>query len=332
VKLFLRDHLPLVVLEAVQLFAVLLVYWLDGYRDLRTALYSVFLGIVFVGGYLAYRYVANRSLYRTLSETPASMDEALKGGDSAPLPAALDRLLETQYALYQTKLQAAKKARDDHLVFINQWVHQMKTPLSVMRLTLEDRDDARSVSVLEEADRMEQGLETVLHAARLETFDRDFQVGRVSLKAVAEGVVRDNKRLFIGSNVFPEMKVDPDLTVESDAKWLGFLVGQLVTNAVKYSSGSEAAGKVVFASAVRDGEATLEIRDGGIGIPPEDRKRVFQPFYTGDNGRKFRESTGMGLYFAKEIADRLGHRLELDSEVGVGTTVRVVFSSYLTKM
>lgn len=327
-RLFLRDHLPLVVLEIVQLFAVLLVYWLDGYREIRTALYSVFLGTVIVGGYLVFRYYANRSFYRRLSEPLDSLDDSLTGGDSAPLPAALDRLLESQYAHYQTKLKSAEKTRDDHLAFMNQWVHQMKTPLSVIRLTLEDRDDARSVSVLEEADRMEKGLETVLYAARLETFDRDFQVTQASLRAVAERAVHENKRLFIGSNVFPEMKVDPALTVESDAKWLGFLIGQLVTNAIKYSAG--AGKKVTFSSFVRDREAVLEIRDNGIGIPPEDLKRVFQPFYTGDNGRKYRESTGMGLYFAKEIAGRLGHRIELESEVGVGTTVRLAFASYLT--
>lgn len=327
-KLFLRDHLPLVVLEIVQLFVVLLVYWLDGYRDLWTGLYSVFLGIVFVGAYLVYRFYTHRSLYLRLSEPLESLDDSLRGGDSAPLPAALDRLLETQYAHYQTKLKAAEKSRNDHLTFMNQWVHQMKTPLSVIRLTLEDQDDAQSVSVLEETDRMEKGLETVLYAARLETFDRDFQVEPVSLRAVAENAVHENKRLFIGSKVYPEMKVDPDLTVESDAKWLGFLIGQLVTNAVKYSADSGQ--KVTFSSRVEGGEAVLEIRDRGIGIPPADRKRVFQPFYTGDNGRKYRESTGMGLYFAKEIAERLGHRIELESEVGVGTVVRISFSSYLT--
>lgn len=329
-RLFLREHLPLIAVQIAVLFLVLLVYWLDGYRDALTALYSVFLGIVALGGYLAYRYASHRSLYRKLAEPMESLDDSLQGGSAAPLPAAVDRLLETQYGHYQRKLKAAEKARDDHLAFIHQWVHQMKTPLSVIRLTMDNRDDAGAVSVREEADRMERGLETVLYAARLETFERDFQVESVQLRAIVERAIRENRRYFISSKVYPELNVDASLYVESDAKWLGFLIGQLVTNAIKYSAGSEQ--KVTFEASIRGREAALDIRDRGIGIPPEDRKRVFQPFYTGDNGRKFRESTGMGLYFVQEIAGRLGHRIELESEVGKGTRVRVAFVSYLTRM
>ncbi|MFC4306563.1 sensor histidine kinase [Cohnella boryungensis] len=329
-KLFLREHLPLFLLSVVQLFAVLLVYWLDGYRNLLTGLYSVFLGILCLGGYLLYRYYSHQSLYQRLSEPLKTLDDSLQEVERTPLSAAVSHLLQSQYGHYQSQLKAAEKSRNDHLAFINQWVHQMKTPLSVIRLTMEAQGDNRSSSVLEETDRMEKGLDTVLYAARLETFERDFQVESVSLRTVVESAIHENKRLFIGSKVYPELQVDASFYVESDAKWLGFLISQLVTNAIKYSA--DAHQKVTFNAFARNDEAVLEIQDRGIGIPQTDRKRVFQRFYTGDNGRKYRESTGMGLYFVQEIASRLGHRVELESEVGVGTCVRLVFSSYLTKM
>ncbi|RED60602.1 sensor histidine kinase [Cohnella phaseoli] len=327
-RLFIREHRPLIFMQIAQLFLVLMIYWLDGYRHFLTGLYSVFIGLVALTGYLVYRYQAERRLYRTLSEPMAELDDSIQGLGQGPLPEAVDALLQSQYGHYQERIKLTEKARKDHLAFMNQWVHQMKTPLSVIRLTMEQEDDPRSASVLEEADRMEKGLETVLYAARLETFDRDFRVESVSLKTICENAIRDNKRLFIGSKVYPDLQVDPALLVESDAKWLGFLIGQIVTNAVKYSAESHE--KVTFFSFLRGSEAVLEIRDRGIGIPPEDIKRVFQPFFTGDNGRKFRESTGMGLYFAREIAERLGHRIELESEPGTGTHVRIVFISYLT--
>ncbi len=205
----------------------------------------------------------------------------------------------------------------------------MKTPLSVIRLLIEEAKDERSASLLEETERLEKGLDTVLYAARLETFDRDFHVEAVRLRSIVENIIHENKRLFIGSQVYPELQVDPELVVESDAKWLAFMIGQLVTNAIKYSAGSHK--KITFSSSVTDREAILEIRDRGIGIPLSDRKRVFQPFFTGENGRQYRESTGMGLYFASEISSRLGHRIELESEVGAGTSVKLIFTSYLTK-
>ncbi|MCD9021904.1 sensor histidine kinase [Cohnella silvisoli] len=329
-KLFFREHMPLVILHIVQLFLVLLIYWLDGYRNMLTALYSIFLGLVLLTGYLIYRYVSHQSLYRRLSDPMETLADSIQGGGYTPLSDAVNELLQTQYGHYQQQLRLGEKTRKDHLTFMNQWVHQMKTPLSVIRLMMEETKDTRSASILEETDRMEKGLETVLYAARLETFERDFKVEAVSLRAVVESIIHENKRLFIGSKVYPELKVEPELIVESDAKWLSFMIGQLVTNAIKYSADSHQ--KVTFSSSTTSKEAILEIRDRGIGIPLSDRKRVFQPFYTGDNGRMFRESTGMGLYFVQEIANRLGHRVELDSEVGEGTTVRLIFSSYLTKM
>lgn len=329
-KLFIREHRLLILMQIVQLFLVLLIYWLDGYRHFLTGLYSVFIGLVALTGYLFYRYQSEQRLYQRLNEPMGALDDSIQGLGKGPLPEAVDMLLQSQYGLYQKRIEQTEKARKDHLAFMNQWVHQMKTPLSVIRLTMEEEDDSRSVSVLEEAERMEKGLETVLYAARLETFDRDFRVEPVSLKTICEHAIRDNKRLFIGSKVYPDLQVDPRLHVESDAKWLGFLVGQIVTNAVKYSADTH--NKVTFITFVRGTEAILEIRDRGIGIPPEDIKRVFQPFFTGDNGRRLRESTGMGLYFAREIAERLGHRIELESEVGAGTCVRIIFVSHLTSM
>ena len=116
------------------------------------------------------------------------------------------------------------------------------------------------------------------------------------------------------------------LFVDSDAKWLHFMLNQLLSNAIKYSSGSQQ--KILFSSQVEGREARLTVRDYGVGIPASDLKRVFQPFYTGENGRKFRESTGMGLYLVKEICIRLGHRVEIESKVGEGTAVTLIFTSH----
>ncbi|BBI33794.1 sensor histidine kinase [Cohnella abietis] len=328
-KLFIREHIPLIILHIVQMFLVLLIYWLDGYQNMLTALYSVFIGLVLLTGYLIYRYISHKSLYSKLTAPLETLDDSIQGGGSTPLSSAFDELLQAQYGHYRQLLTIREKTRNDHLAFMNQWVHQMKTPLSVIRLMMEEADDERSASILEETARMEKGLETVLYAARLETFERDFQVESVSLRGIVENVIHENKRLFIGNKVYPELLVESGLTIESDAKWLSFMIGQVVTNAIKYSADSNQ--KIIFTSYVRGKEAILEIRDHGIGIPLADRKRVFQPFYTGDNGRQYRESTGMGLYFAQEISNRLGHRIELDSEVGVGTSVKIIFASYLTK-
>jgi len=330
-RLFVRDHLLLVIIQLVQLFLVLLVYWLDGYRNIPTAMYAVFIGLVILTGYLVYRYMSHRPFYRRLSEPLASMDESLqptqlaqRTGIGAPLPIALDELLQSQYLHYHRLMKTWEKQRQEHVTYMNQWVHQMKTPLSVIHLTVQgDDDDPRLASIQEEAERIERGLETVLYVSRLEAFEHDFAVERVSIRRAVDRVIRENKRSFIRHRVYPEAHIEEEIKVETDAKWFHFVLNQLLSNAIKYSSGTQQ--KITFTASDEAGVVSLSIRDAGVGIPSHDLRRVWEPFYTGENGRHYRESTGMGLYLVREVCRRLGHRVELESKVGAGTTVTLIF-------
>lgn len=322
-KLFWREHLPLLLLQTAILFFVLLIYWLDGYRNLPTALYSVFFGYFLLSGYLFYRYVTHKSFYKRLSEPMEIWTERNRRKEAAPLPQALFELLDSQHRRYQEQVHTYERKQREHATFMNQWVHQMKTPLSVIHLTVQEDDDSRLESIREEADRIGKGLEMVLYMSRLETFEHDFHVEAVSLKKIANDVIHENKRLFIRHYVYPKVEIAEGVMVHTDAKWLAFIINQLITNAIRYSSGTRE--NVTVSASQRGDEIVLEISDRGVGIPKMDLKRVYRPFFTGENGRKFSESTGMGLYLVKEVCDRLGHAIELESEQGVGTTVRIIF-------
>lgn len=322
-RLFLREHFALICFTIIQLFVVLLVYWFDGYNDLWTALYAIFLGIVILTGYLAFRYITHRKMYERLTKPIQGLDESIQDLGAALLPAQLNHLLHAQYKFYQQQLKKWERKQQDHLTFMNQWVHQMKTPLSVIELITQDGGDSRLESISEETDRLREGLEMVLYMARLETFEQDFHVDKVSLREVVNEVILENKRLFIRNYVYPEIQVQSDITVETDAKWLRFILQQLLFNAIKYSAGSK---EKIIVSAVSQGRSViLEVRDRGVGIPRSDLSRVFQPFYTGENGRVFKESTGMGLYLVMQVVDKFNHEIRIESEVGKGTTVQIEF-------
>ncbi|MCR2821485.1 sensor histidine kinase [Lederbergia panacisoli] len=318
-RLFLRDHLPLIIVNTLQMIAVLSIYIMDGYRNYLTALYALFIGIFLLTAYLVYRYFTHKEFYRRLSNPIHKLDEVNEILGFTPLPEALTHLLKSQHTKYMNELHLQERKRNNHSTFINQWVHQMKTPLSVIQLITQEEDDERFTSIQEEVDKIGKGLDMVLYAARLEAFEHDFQVGAISLRKIAEQAVTENKRLFIKNHVYPEIQIEPNTFVESDEKWLMFILNQLITNAVKYSAGKSQ--KIM----IQGSEGCFEVRDNGIGIPKSDIKRVFNPFYTGENGRLYRESTGMGLYLVKEICDRLGHGIEIESEVGKGTTVKITF-------
>ena len=262
-----------------------------------------------------------------------TLDESLKTTENKPISEALDQLLQAQYRLYQDELLRVEDRQDEHFLFIDRWVHQMKTPLSVIELTAQTLDEPESSSLREETDRMRNGLNTVLYMARLRTIAEDFQIRPVLLSKLVHEVNQENKRFYIRNKVYPQLKEEkPGIQVETDEKWLFFLLSQLVQNAVKYSTGK--ANRLDISVYERSGEAVLEVRDAGIGIPVADQKRVFHKFYTGENGRKYRESTGMGLFSVKEVAKKLEHRIELESMVGEGTTIRIIFTKtqYLTSM
>ncbi|AYV72025.1 sensor histidine kinase [Bacillus sp. PK3-056] len=324
-KLFIREHVLFIIIQLIQCLLIPFIFWLDGYRGKGVCLYAIFLSVVFLTVFLLYQYVSRRKFYQRLEHSIRTLDGSLETTEAKPISEALDQLLMVQYRLYQEEIQKAEDRQDEHLLFMDRWVHQMKTPLSIIELTAQTLDEPESSSIREETDRMRNGLNTVLYMARLRTIAEDFQIKPVVLSKLIHEVNQENKRFYIRNEVYPQFKEEKQgITVETDEKWLFFLLTQLVHNAVKYSAGK--ANHLIISLYEQSGEAVLEVQDFGVGIPIVDQKRIFNKFYTGENGRKYRESTGMGLYLVKEVAERLEHRLELESKVGLGTTIRIIFS------
>ncbi|KON90435.1 membrane protein [Sporosarcina globispora] len=325
-KLFFKEHALLIAVQIIQFLVILAIYWLDGYRHLLPALYAVFLGLFLLAGYLVYHYLSRRKFYKRLTNELTSLDDSFQSTEASPISQALDHLLKDQYKHYQTKIKALESRQEEHLKFMDQWVHQMKTPLSVIELIAQNLDEPDSSNIREETDRMKTGLNTILYMARLRTIEQDFHIKPVILSKMIHEVNGDNKRFYIRNGVYPNiLQENQNIIVETDEKWLFFILSQLIHNAVKYSRGKS--NRVDISIFEKGGEAVLEVRDFGVGIPETDKRRVFDPFYTGENGRKFRESTGMGLYLTKEAADHLGHRIEFESRAGEGSSFRLIFGT-----
>jgi two-component system, OmpR family, sensor histidine kinase YxdK len=323
VKLFIHEQLSLILVYIAQLFIVLLVFWADGYQNVTISLYAILLSFILFTGYLVFRFSTHRTFYKRLEEPLASLEEFTHDIARTPLAVGLQQLLTSQYRLYQTDLHNYQHKLKDHIQFINQWVHQMKTPLSVIHLMVQDEDEPRFTAIGDELDRLKKGLEIVLYTSRLDTFEHDFYVETLHLETVVRSLTSSQKRLFIRNRVFPSYRIEEGLTVASDEKWLSFIITQIITNAVRYTIHNNR--KIYFSGYKRGQKTILEIQDEGVGIPKSDLLRVFNPYFTGENGRNFQESTGMGLYLVKQICDKLGHSIEIESTVNQGTTVRIIF-------
>ncbi|MGJ7922880.1 sensor histidine kinase [Neobacillus sp. LXY-4] len=322
-KLFIRDHFPFIYFSIVQIVIILLVFWFAGFDNLLIVGYAAFLWGCGLVAYLFFRYLSQSAFYKKLSNSPNSLEESITKTNYTPLGIAFDQFAENQFRHYQSQLSFWEEKQQERTTFMNQWVHQMKTPLSVIELIIQGEDDPRFESIAEETHRMRKGLEMALYTSRLDTFTEDYFVEEISLVDVIDKVVIENKHYFIRNYVYPEVKVDRGIKVRTDSKWLRFIVDQLLTNAIKYSAGTRE--RITITAFFKGNNPILEIRDRGVGIPAADLPRVFLPFFTGENGRVFKESTGMGLYLVKQVVAKLSHEIEIKSEVGQGTVVRLIF-------
>ena len=179
---------------------------------------------------------------------------------------------------------------------------------------------------------MNEYVEQVLYVARLDSFSKDYLVQEISLKAVIQPVLRSQANYFIQKNLHYAVEGE-DQQVLTDEKWLGFVIGQILSNALKYT---RTGGIHIYLknSPVRNYVSnitpttpiTLVIEDTGIGIRAEDLPRIFEKGYTGVNGRESNRATGIGLYLCNKIMNCLGHRIYAVSEEGKGTKVFLEFS------
>ena len=222
-------------------------------------------------------------------------------------------MLRKLKAVFDRNLTSWQNERRESMDYYTTWVHQIKTPISVMRMTLQGEDTRENRELLAELFRIEQYVGMALNWLRLGGDSTGFVFQEYGLDAIVRKAIRKYAPLFIGKRV--RLYYDPtDVTVLTDEKWLLFIIEQLLSNAVKYTwEGS-------VSISVKPNKI-LCIADTGIGIAPEDVPRIFEKGFTGYNGREDRKSTGLGLYLCRMTADRLSHKISVESEPGVGTAV-----------
>lgn len=228
---------------------------------------------------------------------------------------------------YQAIIQALRRGQEnlhmemsqryeDMVEYYTIWVHQIKTPIASMRLTLQNEDSELSRQLSEDLFRIEQYVEMVLVFLRLDSDSSDYLFKEQNLDEIVKGAVKKFSTQFIRRKI--RLSYEPlNAQVLTDEKWLSFVVEQLLSNALKYT---HSGGTITIEL---EEPMTLCIRDTGIGIAPEDLPRIFEKGYTGYNGRQDKKASGIGLYLCKCICDKLGHRLTANSSLDSGTVMRI---------
>lgn len=270
---------------------------------------SIVLMLVFISGFVkcVYAHIKRKKLMENIilcyDQLPDA--ETLAEYDYQQMLRQLGDMYRKQQTLYEQE-------RQDSIDYYTTWVHQIKTPISVMQMQLQSEDTTEHRELAAELFRIEQYVEMVLCYIRLDSASNDFVFQEYDLDSIIKQAIRKYAPQFIRRRI--TLRYEPvDMKVLTDEKWLLFIIEQLLSNAVKYTNG----GSVTIS--VSD-EMVLSISDTGIGIAPEDIPRIFDKGYTGYNGRANKKATGLGLYLCKQAADKLEIDISAQSEVSKGST------------
>lgn len=214
----------------------------------------------------------------------------------------------------------AEQKYENMVDYYTVWAHQIKTPISSMKLSLRGEDSSLARKLSAELFRIEQYVNMALAYLRLDSQSTDYVFRECDMDELIKKSAKKFASEFISRKL--TLSYEPaEITVVSDSKWLGFVLEQLISNALKYTK--EGGIKIYF-----EQPGILVIEDSGIGIAPEDVPRIFEKGYTGYNGRRDANASGIGLYLCKRICDNLEVGISAESEVARGTKISLDFSQY----
>lgn len=318
IKIFLLDQLSIIIL-----FLLAPLFFIFYMPDI-TWLYYYFLSIFLLLCYLVYKLYTTWNLYELFCNENKKIEEFLLYSPKSREEYHYKKLISELYHCYNEKIIHMEDEKKQNKLIIYRWVHQLKTPLSVIKLVAEkNKFEPDYKKILQATTHIQYDLDQVLNMYKLDAIKNDFNVQSINLRQIAKDNINQLKSNFIEKNIFPKLHVDENLIVYSDYKWLSFVIYQLLTNAIKYSDN----GKSVFIKAYNeDKKIILSIEDEGCGITKEDIPRIFDLFFTGENGRLYGESSGLGLYMVKQILDYLGHSIKVESDIKIGSKFKIIFN------
>lgn len=302
---------------------LLALYRLPVQAALYPTLLCAVLGAIFLGvEYLRVRRT-HEALERLLGMSASMMEDVL--------PAPEGQLEEDYQALAESLRRETANLREsmgrryrESVEYYTLWVHQIKTPISAMRLLLQNEDTQQSRCLRAELSRVERYVEMVLTYLRLDADDTDYVFRTCDLDALIRQAVRRFSGEFIGRKIRLEYAGVHEQLV-TDEKWFSFVLEQLLSNALKYNR--EGGCIRIYLEEPK----TLCVEDTGIGIAPEDLPRIFEQGYTGSNGRTSRKASGIGLYLCRRICGKLNIGISASSRLDEGTVIRLNLSQYQLK-
>ena len=323
---YLKDNFIniIIYLTTVVLISLMLVaFKMQTQANAVTVIVLIFGGIIIILN----NYFKKNKFYSQFSSNLEKLDKKYLILETLPEPNTYEEkiMVEALYEINKSMIENINEYQKNTLEFkefVEIWIHEVKIPISSMVLKCHNNKEKYDKSFLSLIRRLDNNVDEILYYVRSENTEKDFAISDVDLKEVVRNVGIKNKDDLLENKVVFETSLKA-LNVNTDKKWLEFILNQIINNSIKYKKDEESIIKIK-SSETKD-KVVLEIYDNGIGIPEKDLKRVFEKSFTGTNGRNKVKSTGMGLYIIKNLCNKLGHNIYIQSEENKYTKVILEF-------
>ncbi|RHW35696.1 sensor histidine kinase [Neobacillus notoginsengisoli] len=287
---------------------------------MSSLLYIDSIAILIMAGYFILDFRRKNAFFKSADKLELGQPIDFRGVRFSNEEKRYMNLLARHHASYLDKIHKSDLEKKEWMEYMTSWFHEIKTPIAVSRMLFETGDGSKSLE--EEMDRIEHFAEQALYFSRLNEFNNDYLIQELEIDSLVKELLKAHSKTFFAKKIRPVVHLESFICL-TDKKALQFILNQLLGNSLKYTG---AGGELRIT--VRSKNKTIVISDNGIGISPEDLPRIFEKGFTGKNGRKLHSSTGMGLYLAKKIADKLGHRIKIHSEKGSYTEACIHFPDH----
>ena len=323
---FLKSRLSVIFLNLISLITLLVFLFSVGNTLGTLKVISVTWCIILVT-FLFFQYKNRKALFNHISKSADSLDKKYLISEVIDKPVYLEAepyyyLLKKASKSMREEINSIKNERKEYKEYIEQWIHEVKTPIASIKLIEENNKTDISRLILQELETLDRYVEQALFYARSEEVEKDYLIKEMSLENCINKVIIKNKQIFILNNI--DIEIDNvDKNVYCDIKWLEFILNQIVVNASKYRN-SENPKVKIYAEDIKNG-IQLIIEDNGLGIPEAEINRVFEKGFTGSKGRLNNKSTGIGLYLCKKLCEKLGLAISIESKENLYTKIIIIF-------
>lgn len=325
---YLKDKLYALLLSLISIGIVLLIFFAFKI-DNGVIIATIFVLIIWSLSLLLIDYLRKKKFYTELISNIEALDKGYLVLETLDKPAFYEGKILHQ-ALYEINKSMSENVKrieeqwDDFKNYIEMWIHEVKIPLATLILISNNHKDKFDKKIKSQLKRLEDYVDQVLYYARSENAEKDYLIKDTELSKVIKNVGLKNMVDLLENKVDYNVE-NVNVKVLTDSKWLEFILGQIINNCIKYKRDIN---NSYIKISVRDEKykTTLIIEDNGIGIKDSDLKQVFDKSFTGENGRNTSKSTGMGLFIAKNMCSKLGHKINIESKENEYTRVYITFA------